>query len=329
MTRNSLGYRQSGFILIVVLGAVLALSGLLFGFSLMARTRLGTADGFYRTEQAAHAARAGLEIAVAVIRDTNDVAADARFARLLTGDNTFAVDDANCSITILDESGLLNVNRLTGADGQPDRRAIDQFLRLIDLVNAQEDRSERIGYGVVPCLIDWIDADDEVTHLPFIQRENRGAEDGHYETLSPPRHCRNRPLDTVDDLLWVKGVVPKSLDRLRPYLTCVGDGKININAAPKLVIQSLSEQMDGALAQMILNQRRLRPFENPAQLRDLPGMTDNVFRAMKDRIVIRPTQHFYRVTSRASLADRKSAVEAMLRRNTQAGTVDIILYREM
>ncbi len=36
MTRNSLGYRQSGFILIVVLGAVLVLSGLLFGFNQMA-----------------------------------------------------------------------------------------------------------------------------------------------------------------------------------------------------------------------------------------------------------------------------------------------------
>lgn len=327
MTRNSLGYKQNGFILIVVLGAVLVLSGLLFGFNLTTRTRLSAADSFYQTEQTSHGARAGLEIAIAAIRDANDAGADPRFTRLLTGDNTFSIDDASCSITVIDESGLLNVNCLKGADGQPDRRSIDQFLRLIDLLN-QQDTSERIGYGLVPSLIDWVDSDDEVTHLPFIQRENTGAESGHYETQSPPYPCRNRPVDTVDDLLWVKGATPEAVGRLRPYLTCVGDGKININAAPKLVLESLSEQMDGALVQMILNQRRLRPFENPAQLRNLPGMTDNVYRTIQDRITVRPADRFYRVLSRGTLADRRCTIEALLRRNTQAGTVDIILYRE-
>jgi general secretion pathway protein K len=329
MTRSSLGYRQGGFILIVVLGAVLVLSGLLFGFNLMARTRLSTADGFYRMEQTCNGARAGLEIAIAAVRDANDISADPRFSRLLSGDNRFEIDDANCSITIADESGLLNVNSLKGPDGRLDRRGIDQFLRLIDLVNAQKDSSERIGYGIVPCLIDWTDADDEVTHLPFIQRENTGAESDHYQGQSRAYPCRNRPLDTVDDLLWVKGITPEILSRLRPYLTCVGDGRININAAPKLVIESLSEQMDGALAQVILNHRRLKPFDSPGQLRSLPGMTDNIYRTLKDRISIRPTERYYRVTSQANMADRKSTVEALLRRNPQAGTVDIVLYREM
>ncbi len=330
MTRNRVGYRQNGFILIVVLGAVLVLSGLLFGFNQMTRTRLNTADSFYRMEQTANGARAGLQIALAAIRDTDDIGTDPRFSRLLTGDNQLSLEDTSCSITVIDESGLLNVNHLKGPDGQIDRRCIDQFLRLIDLVNHQErnDR-KRIGYGIVPCIIDWIDSDDEVTHLPFVQRENTGAESSHYKMRPPSYPCRNRPLDTVGDLLGVKGITPEVMNRLRPYLTCVGDGRININAAPKLVIESLSEQMDGALAQMILNQRRLRPFENPAQLRSLPGMTDNVYRAIKDRIVIRPTEQFYRVTSQAGMADRKCVVEALLQRNTQAGTVDIILYREM
>jgi general secretion pathway protein K len=323
------GYRQDGFILVVVLGAVLVLSSLLFGFNLTARTRLNAADSFYRTEQVGNSARAGLEIALAAIRDVNDLGADPRYAALLTGDNAFAIDDANCSVAIADESGLLNVNGLKTADGQLNRKIIDQFLRMIDLVNAQQDSSERIGYGIVPCLIDWVDSDDEVTRLPFIQRENTGAEDGHYQAQSRAYGCRNRPLDTVDDLLWVKGVTPQVLSRLRPYLTCLGDGKINVNAAPKLVLESLSEQMDAATAQMVLNQRRLKPFENVAQLRSLPGMTDNVYQAIKDRICVRPQDRFYRVTSRASLGDRTCTVEALLRRNPQAGTVDMILYREM
>jgi len=330
MTRHRAGYRQNGFILIVVLGAVLALSALLIGFAQMTRNRLSTADSFYRTEQIANAARAGLHIAIAAIRDAEDIGTNPQFSKLLTGENSLAIEEARCTVTILDESGLLNVNRLMGPDGQIDRRSVDQFLRLIDLLNRQEkDDSKRIGYGIVPGIIDWIDSDDEVTHLSFVQRENAGAEDSYYR-LQPSRYpCRNRPLDTVDDLLGVKGITPEVLSRLGPFLTCVGDGKINVNAAPKLVIESLSEQMDSALAQMILNQRRLGPFENPAQFRDLPGMTDKIYRAIKDRIVVRPTERFYRVTSEASMADRKGAVEALLQRNTQAGTVDIVLYREM
>jgi len=330
MTRNRLGYRQGGFILIVVLGAVLVLSALLIGFNQMTRTRLNAADSFYRMEQIANAARAGLHVAIAAVRDTDDISAAPQFSRLLTGENSFPVEDAQCSITILDESGLLNVNRLKGPDGQIDRRSVDQFLRLIDLLNRQEkDERKKIGYGIVACIVDWIDSDDDVTHLPFVQKENVGAEDGHYRAQSPSCPCRNRTLDTVDDLLGVKGVTPEVLSRIGPYLTCVGDGKININAAPKLVIESLFEQMDSALAQMILNQRKLKPFENPAQLRNLPGMTDNVYRAIKDRIVLHPKERFYRVTSQANMAERKCAIEALLQRNTQAGTVDIILYREM
>ncbi|HNS20249.1 MAG TPA: type II secretion system minor pseudopilin GspK [Sedimentisphaerales bacterium] len=330
MTRIPSGHRQDGFILIVVLGAVLILSALLFGFNQTARTRLNTADSFHRMEQVANGARTGLQIALAAIRDTDDLGTDSRFAGLLTGENAFPVEDAQCSLTVIDESGLLNVNRLKNPDGQIDRRSIDRLLRLIDLLNArQKDQSKRIGYGVVSCIIDWIDSDDEVTHLPFVQRENTGAESSYYQSLSPPGRCRNQPLDTVDDLFGVNGVTPEVLDRLRPYLTCAGDGKININTAPDLVVQSLSEQIDDAMAQMILKQRKLRPFESLAQLRSMPGMTDNVYRGIQSQIVVRPTERFYRVRSQARTADRQCLVEALLQRNTQAGTVDIVLYREM
>ncbi|HOV77084.1 MAG TPA: type II secretion system minor pseudopilin GspK [Sedimentisphaerales bacterium] len=328
MTRIRTGHRQNGFILVVVLGAVLVLSSLLFGFNLTARTRLNSADSFYRTEQIGAAARAGIEIAIAVVRDANDFGADPRFFAFLNEGHSFLINDANCSVTISDESGRLNINHLKTPDGQLNRPVIDQFLRLIDLVNAQQDGGERIGYGVVPSLIDWIDPDEEVTRLPFIQRDNTGAEEDYYRALPRPYGCRNRPLDTVEDLRWIRGVTPEAFHRLRPYLTCFGDGRINVNTAPKLVLQSLSEQMDGAVAQMILNQRRLKPFENVAQLRALPGMTDNLYRTIKDRICVRPQERFYRVLSRANLADRSRAAEALLRRNPQAGTVDMVLYRE-
>jgi len=328
MRRTRRGYRQDGFILIVVLGAVLMLSALLFGFNQRSRSSLDKADGFYRTEQAWDGAWAGVQIAVATIRDVNDICTDPQFAKLLRGENTFSLEDANCAITIAEENGLLNVNRLKSEDGELDRRRIDQFLRLIDQLNRQQKDSQRIGYGILPCVIDWIDGDDDVTCLPFVKQENTGAEDGYYGMRPQPYSCRNRPVDSLDELRWVKGMTSQSFCLLRPFLTCVGDGKININAAPKLVIQSLSEQIDAALAEMIVNQRKLRPFRTTMELRNIPGMTDKIHRSFRDSITISPAERFYRITSQGRVQDHKCTIEALLRRNTQAGTVDIVQYRE-
>ena len=64
MRRDRQEYRQNGFILIVVLGAVLMLSALLYGFNQATRTSLDKADGFCSAEQVWNSAWAGLQIAV-------------------------------------------------------------------------------------------------------------------------------------------------------------------------------------------------------------------------------------------------------------------------
>ena len=329
MTQTRPGQRPNGFILIIVLGAVLALCALLFGFSQTTRTSLGKADSFYRTEQAWNAAWGGLQIAIATIRDVNAVSADPQSAKLLTSESTFAIGDVNCTVAIAEDNGLLNVNRLKNADGQLDRKHVEQFLRLIDVVNRQQKDLPPVAYGIVPAVIDWVDSDDEITCLPFVQRDNTGAENDDYRAATPPRSCRNGPVDSLEELLWIKGMTPESFDRLRPYLTCRGDDKIDINAAPAAVVQSLSEQIDSVLAEMIVQQRKLKPFKTLAELGGVPGMTDNICRDIQNLITVSPAERFYRVRSQGNTQDHRCTVEADLRRNTQAGTVDILQYHEL
>jgi len=320
--------RQNGFILVVVLGLVLLLSALLFAFNNKALIRLDTAESFRGFEQASNCARAGLSIAIAAVRDVNDLASDRRLDGLRTGQETFSIGDGTCSVTITGESGRLNINRLKDKNGRIDRTRVDQLLRLIDLVNRRHTDSQRIGYGLVPALIDWIDPDDEVTRLPFVSRDSQGAENRYYANLDPAYRCRNQPMDAIEELFWVKGVTPEAFNILRDVLTTAGDGQVNINTAPKLVIECLSEQMDPILAQMIVQRRELRPFETVAQLKDVPGMTDNVYQAIWDTITARPSEQHYRVSSRGRVGERICEIEAVLRRNTEAGNVDIVLYRE-
>lgn len=329
MRQNNSRHERSGFVLIVVLGTVLLLSTLLFGFSLTARTKLEAADSFYRTEQAWSCARAGLHIAVATVAEANDLYTDQRFAKLTTGENTFSIADGSCSITITEENGLLNVNSLKDKDGRLNRARIDQLLRLIDLLNRRQKGPERIDYGIVPAMIDWMDPDDDVTSLPFIEHENFGAEEDYYQTCNPPYHCRNKPVDIIDELRWIKGMTPKTLSRLREALTSTGDDKTNINAAPKLVLACLSEEMAPALVEMIVNRRTRRPFQNITDLKDVPGMTDNIYQSIKETITVRPKQRWYRVVSQGNSGGRSTRIEAIVRRNTRAKNVDIVVYREL
>ncbi len=328
MRRNTLKHRQSGFVLILVLGMVILLSALLFGFNLKTRTSLTTADGFRGSEQALNCARAGVSIAVAAVRDVNDLYADPRFDKLRSGKEVFVIDEGTCSLTITEESGRLNVNTLKDKEGHINRKRVDQLLKLIDLLNRRRAGSKRIGYGIAAAMIDWTDPDDEVTQLPFVKVESLGAESSYYRTLDPPYRCKNQPIDVIDELLQVKGMTPQTLDRLRDYLTAAGDGRININAAPQLVIECLSEQMDCTLAQMIVRRREIKPFKSVAEIKDVPGMTDNIYVTIKDTIAVSSAERYYRVCAQGNVEGHHCRIEAVLRRNTQTANVDIVLYRE-
>ncbi|MDI6449670.1 type II secretion system minor pseudopilin GspK [Anaerobaca lacustris] len=327
MSLRACRHRRNGFVLIVVLGMVVLLAALLFAFHRTTLASLEMAESFRQSERALNYARAGLSLAIAAIADTNDVTGDPRYAGLRAGEETFPIGDGRFEVTVTDESGRLNLNSLLDKNGQLNRRRIDQLLRLIDLLNRRKEAA-RIGYGVVAAVIDWIDPDDDVTVLSFVDSGGRGAESEYYQTLSPAYRCKNGPMDTIEELQWVKGVTPEAFAALRDLLTTTGSGRININAAPPLVIESLSEHMDATLARMIVQRRQVKPFETVAELRDVPGMTDNIFLAVKEAIEVKPKNACYRVTSRGRVEDRTCEIEALVQRNTGAGNVDILLYRQ-
>ncbi len=320
---------QGGFIVVVVLCMVIMLSVLLLGFNYESRSNLHTVDDFRKSQQALNCAKAGLNIAIAAAKDTPDIHNDKSLLNLFSGEDTFAVDEGKCSITISEESGKLNVNHLKDENGNMDRTRIEQLLRLIDLLSQKEAGHSDIGYGFVPSIIDWTDSDDQVECLPFIKNDNLGAESSYYSQLKPPYRCRNKSLETTEELLLVKGITPQIFDRIRDYLTVYGDGKINVNCAPKLVLESLSENMDPTLAQLIIDWRKFKPFESIAGLRDMPGMTDGLYQAINKVTTVEPTDQYYHVTSRGDVGSLDRTVTAILRRNAETKNIDVILYKEL
>ncbi len=320
--------QRNGFVLVVVLCMVIMLAVMLFGFNAKSRMNLRAVDGFKKSEQALNCARAGLNITIAAIRNTDDIHTNKTLLSILSGENTFDVANGTCSITIIEESGKLNINLLKDKNGKLNRTRTDQLLRLIDLLNRQHPGHSRISYGLVPSIIDWIDNDTQVTCLPFIKHENSGAESSYYGRLAPPYKCENKPLRTTEELLLIKGVTPQVFECIRDYVTVYGDGKININYASKRVIKSLSEKIDTALAQMIIDQRKSKLFDNIAEVRDVPGMTDNIYYAIKKTATVGPASQYYYVTSCGTVDDLDRTITALLRKNVKTKNVEVVVYKE-
>jgi len=320
--------QRSGFVVVVVLCMIMLLSVLLLGFNYKSRANLNVVDGVRRSEQALNCARAGLNIAIAIIRDTNDIHTNRTLLELISGEKTFAVGDGECSITITEENSRLNVNLLKDKNGKLDRTRTEQLLRLIDLLNKEQTGHSHIGYSLVSSIIDWTDSDDEVTNLPFIQHENLGAESSYYNKLQVPYSCKNAPLDTTEELLLVKGITREVFDRICDYVTVYGDGKININSASRQVIECLSEKMDAVLAEMIIDRREFKPFDSIEELRDVPGMTDGIYNNIKKTATVGSTDQYYHVISQGNVDQLSRTTVAILERNMETKNVEVVLYKE-
>lgn len=321
--------QRNGFVVVVVLCLITMMAALLLGFNTNTRTNLRNVDTLRKSAQALNCARAGLNIAIAAIRDNNSLRTNRRMQELLSGRAELDIVGGKCLLDLTEENGKLNVNTLKDKNNKLNRTRIDQLLRLIDLLNRRQSGDSHVGYGLAPALVDWVDGDDEITALPFIKREKLGAESRYYQKLPVPYRCKNAPLEAAEELLLIRGITPPVFELLQNYITVYGDGKVNINCAPMRVIQSLSADMDPVLAQVIIARRQFRPFESIAELRNVAGMTGDIYDNISGTVTISPAQRYYRIESRAEVDGIDSIIIAVLKINTEDKRVDVVLYREI
>jgi len=139
---------------------------------------------------------------------------------------------------------------------------------------ADEERKININYatremleslpGISPdiaaSIVDWRDKDD----VP----DPEGAEDSYYQSLPNPYHSKNANFESIEELLWVKGITPSVLARVHGWITAYGDGRININTCQKEILLALG--LDEHLSDKIIGFRRGRDDRDGTE-------DDNVF----------------------------------------------------
>jgi len=174
------------------------------------------------------------------------------------------MNDAVMRTTISDEFGKINLNALLvmneGGTPEENERLV-QALRDFFLL-----RDPELETDPVDAILDWLDYGDNDEERP------EGAEDDYYQSLEIPYPCKNGPMDSIEELLLIKGITPElyygdpnqeqtGTDRpehvqemeaaegeeaykilpLSEYLTVHGDweGKVNVNTAEYDVLLSV------------------------------------------------------------------------------------------
>ncbi len=301
---------RSGVVLIAVLVVVVLLSLAAYQYGEVMTNEYKAADAAARAAQARALAWSGVHYAAALLANPDSMTGTlggnpydnpSVFQNIAVGDfdnprwrGRFSIvsplgeDDVvggtqSFRYGVVDEAGKVNLNALIKID--PSGQVAHDLL--MKLPNMTED--------VADAIIDWIDPDDE-------PRAN-GAESQYYTGLSPGYRCKNGPLDSLEELLLVRGVTPELLlgtDRNRngiadpdegddgmgngtladrgwsAYLTVysrernvdsTGNPRININDSDLTTLyQSLSDALGAPLADFIMAYRYYGAYTpQPAQ----------------------------------------------------------------
>lgn len=330
--RKGLTRQKSGFVLIVTLLMVVLLSAMVVEYFSKSRIGLQLARNISLGNKALQVAEGGVSIALELLAQRDKLLENEDYWAIVSGGHPVNVGEGTCTLNLTQESGKLNLNRLVNPSGQLDRRRIDQLLRMIDLYNVriQDTDIKPISYGIVPAIIDWIDADDEVTVLSFIQGDNRGAEQVYYQDLKPSYDCKNAPLGTISELLHIKGVTPEllygyidsmtgeTIPGLESCLTTYGGDRLNINYTSTMMIQTLMPEIDLSLAENLMD---YRPYDKLDEIRDVPGMTEQIYQRLSKVVSTTSNVPYYRIEVRGVVGNISKEIQVLAKIHDQSGDV--------
>lgn len=190
------------------------------------------------------------------------------------------------TISVLPEEGRRNVNTLTD----------EEWDEILDQAGVPEEEWEKLR----DAFYDWVDPDD--THrLNGAEKDDEFYVDRGYEP-------KNGPLDTVDELLLIKGFSESLLyGGPSPYnekdpplhgiaglLTTWGDGKVNINSASREVLMTIPG-IDAEAVDMLIEKR--------VGLDGQAGTVDDGFKTVEEAIAL--TGLDARYASRLTVTERK------------------------
>ena len=233
---------KEGSALIVTLWVLIILSLLVGSFAFDMYIESGITSYYRKRLKAQYLARAGVEYAKNMLEQS--FKADAKETPPSGGEDAW-VRSVNLSrgMGVSVDQSLGDGRFLLEVKPEPSRRNVNTlndcaWEEVLDQGGVPQDMWPEL----IDCFHDWTDEGDE--H----QLNGAESDDSFYEQRG--YECKNGPLDTVDVLLLIKGFTPEvvyggttkdgeTFSGIASLLTTWGDGKVNVNAAPREVLLTL------------------------------------------------------------------------------------------
>jgi general secretion pathway protein K len=205
-------------------------------------------------------------------------------------------DQGKCEIKVMSESGKVNINVVSES----------MLRKIIDQLGWEQE----IRDVVVDSILDWRDPND-------FHRVN-GAENEYYESLKEPYHCKNGNLDSIEELLLVRGVTrdlfygkkelkgeeeeEKKADQagLRDLFSIYSTGEqVDINSATPIVLKFILG-IPTEVSQQIVKAREEKIFKD---LTDLEQRVPEIKPFINNKFLFRSPTAYYTIESRAKFQE--------------------------
>jgi general secretion pathway protein K len=310
---------DEGMALISVLWILVLLTAIVGEFAYSMRTEVNITRNFKEATQAHYIAHSGVMRAVVeMIRNTDttknqeyaDEVAEGRIWRVNAPIAPQRFGAGEFSVHIDNAAGLIDLNT-----------ASEKLLRL--MVNTL-DIGDREKAVIVDSILDWRDSDD--------LHRLHGAENKYYQSLPNPYACKNAAFDSVAEVLLVRGIRPELFYKnLKSIVTIIPEtkaastakgrsshgaarsvsGQININAAPRQLLEALP-QITPQQVQTLIDYRTSGDFISTAEIRDLIGA--QTFSAISPYITLSLSSYYtIRAEGRVSGSSVRQIIQVMVK----------------
>ncbi len=289
------GLSQQGFVIVVVLLVTAVLVAIVVEFAYNVYLSTARAGNFRDSQRAGLLAGRSVEFAGAAVEGLLKRKPNLTIEK--DGLVFFEVEgDMTVTIKVVDEMGKLSLRTVYEKTGVKNAAVYDEYSRLLKNLDIEGRR------GLEEALADWIDMDDE----PRLY----GAEDADYRNARPgPYRPGNSYLESVDDLLMLKGYSPEVHGRISPFVSVYNtSGLVNVNTAPKEVLMALSDDMTEDLAGRIIDYRAETPFKDRSDIMKVPGF-ERIGFDLQDKIAV--SSDMFRIYSKVASGDITRQAEAV------------------
>ncbi|MBI5638928.1 MAG: general secretion pathway protein GspK [Nitrospirae bacterium] len=257
---------EEGIALLMTIWVLTILTVIVLSFSYMTRTELSASLTFRHEAEKKLLAESGIERGIMeVFYRMQNLSSEGNDAWKMDGTpERVEAEDGYIIISLTDESGKVDINTTP-----------EVILR--NLLGNLGVKLEDIDI-IADSIMDWKDADD--------LHRLHGAENEYYMSLPNPYKSKNANIETLEELLLIRGVTPEILygnggkKGIIDFLTVSSKtGKINVSIAPKEVLLAIPG-MSTEIADAIFAQREAGLYSG------IQGLMGQAYSAMAPFIVI-------------------------------------------